>query len=109
MAGHTPGDGSRDGPDEIPIVFTGLRAGEKLYEELLADADATLPTAFPALRIAQLAPAGGDIDALLALARRVEPLPADDVVRAGLAGVVPEYRLVTPLFQDLKSMRRQHS
>jgi FlaA1/EpsC-like NDP-sugar epimerase len=40
--------------DEMQIVFTGLRPGEKLFEELLADADATVPTSFDRLRIAKL-------------------------------------------------------
>ncbi len=46
LAGHSE--------DEIKIEFSGLRAGEKLYEELLADADTTLPTALPQLRVARL-------------------------------------------------------
>jgi FlaA1/EpsC-like NDP-sugar epimerase len=46
LAGHTP--------QEIPIVVIGLRAGEKLYEELLSVADDTLATASAWLRVARL-------------------------------------------------------
>ncbi len=38
--------------DEIAIEFSGLRPGEKLYEELLADDEHTLPTPHEKLRIA---------------------------------------------------------
>lgn len=38
--------------DDIEIQYTGLRPGEKLYEELLADDEKTLPTPHEKLRIA---------------------------------------------------------
>jgi len=77
--------------DDIRIEFTGLRPGEKLYEELLADNERTLLTPHPKLRIAQ----AGQADAAW-LAQLLKWVSAtvmeDDAVRAALTHWVPEYQ-----------------
>jgi FlaA1/EpsC-like NDP-sugar epimerase len=78
--------------DDIRIEYTGLRPGEKLYEEPLADAEQTLPTPHPKLRIAQArAPQnGGLLEELVAWLEE----PGDSTapaVRARLRRWVPEY------------------
>lgn len=79
--------------DEVRIVFSGLRPGEKLYEELLAVSDGTVPTVSPALRVAQLRNDDAAVRSLIAeaLARSgALDVPASEV-RALLARAVPEY------------------
>ena len=39
---------------DIQIIFTGLRPGEKLIEELLADKETTLPTHHTKIMIAKV-------------------------------------------------------
>jgi len=76
---------------DIRIEFTGLRPGEKLYEELLADAEQTRETPHPKLRIARSRAV--DVDFLTSLRSWLEQsAPADDAtVRKELAAFVPEY------------------
>ena len=84
LAGHTPA--------EIPIVFSGLRAGEKLFEELLADSDNTLPTSVSGLRIARLDGRPDAVPELLRWATGAESAE-DAVVRRWLATVVTGFGL----------------
>jgi FlaA1/EpsC-like NDP-sugar epimerase len=79
--------------DEIRITFTGLRPGEKLYEELLADGESTLPTRHAKIRVAQpirLPERAWEVELIRWLQ---QDGPVDDgAVRRGLARFLPEYR-----------------
>ena len=76
--------------DEIRIEFSGLRPGEKLYEELLADAEETRETPHPKLRIARARAV--DADFLVNLRPWfAEASQSDDQVREILVRWVPEY------------------
>lgn len=73
---------------DIEVVYTGLRPGEKLYEELLASSEDTRPTHHPRILIGQVAP----VDAA-EVERRVDELMMlkDGDVVGALRRMIPEY------------------
>src|SRR5579863_1343783 len=82
--------------EQVRIVFTGLRPGEKLYEELLADDETTTRTPHPKLRIAQAREVPNHfLDELLPWLMQHRVL-ADDEVRRDLRRWVPEYQTSMP-------------
>jgi FlaA1/EpsC-like NDP-sugar epimerase len=77
----------------IPIVFTGLRPGDKMTEDFLSAADSVIPTSDSRLgRIGSPSIAPGDFDA--SMAELLESLSNRDLSRllAILCRLVPEYQ-----------------
>ncbi|MDP2066108.1 MAG: nucleoside-diphosphate sugar epimerase/dehydratase [Burkholderiaceae bacterium] len=77
---------------DVPIAFTGLRPGEKLFEELLADDETTEPTPHPKLRVAKTSGQSAvGIDAVAGWIARAGPAPASHDLRRWLQTHLPEY------------------
>ena len=77
--------------DEIKIIYTGLRPGEKLFEELLADDEHTRPTPHPKLRIAKARGAEPGFLETITQWLNQDRIPEDSEVRRDLKRWVPEY------------------
>jgi len=80
------------GAKGVEIKYTGLRDGEKLYEEVLSESEATKPSFHEKIRIACVreydwSDVSREIDALIALSHTYD----DMAVVASMKHLVPEY------------------
>jgi len=88
-------------PDkDIQIVYTGLRPGEKLYEELLTDAEHTIPTHHPKIKKAHVEELNGKsalstIDKLL---NNLYSYSNEEVVQI-MKDLIPEYKSTNGKFK----------
>ena len=78
---------------DVHIVYTGIRPGEKLYEELFYDSEVRLSTPFPKIMRAQ-----GHLPSWPSLMRSLQELRGiaygyrADLIRAKIKQIIPEYQ-----------------
>lgn len=80
------------GAKDVEIKYTGLRAGEKLYEEMLSTTENTLPSFHKKIRIAQVreydfAEVEKHVDELIEISNRYDAME----IVAKMKEIVPEY------------------
>ena len=90
------------GAKNIRIQYTGLRAGEKLYEEMLNEEENTKPSFHEKIRIAQVREydykhVSKDIDELIALSSQFDDLATVKKMKQ----IVPEYRSNNSIYEEL--------
>lgn len=90
------------GASNVEIKFTGLREGEKLYEEVLNEAENTKPSFHEKIRIAEVrtydyAEAAKQIDELIEVAKQYDNMAT---VRK-MKEIVPEYKSNNSIYEQL--------
>jgi FlaA1/EpsC-like NDP-sugar epimerase len=90
---------------DVQIVFTGLRPGEKLHEELLSPTEYAVQTSADKIRVVERNGTAADSAALARRLRnlRVAAVQRDEraIIRA-LTALVPEYRPALPFRRNGK-------
>jgi FlaA1/EpsC-like NDP-sugar epimerase len=92
-------------PDkDIQIVYTGLRPGEKLYEELLTDGELTIPTHHEKIKKAHVEEINCEevMEQIDWLMRDLYSLCACEVVQV-MKDLIPEYHTTNGKFKGAKS------
>jgi len=87
---------------DIKIIYTGLRPGEKLYEELLHNSENTLPTHHPLIMIAKVKEY--DFNTISAYIDELATLTStkDDMkIVSKMKQIVPEYISNNSVFEEL--------
>ena len=90
------------GATNVDIQFTGLRDGEKLYEEVLNDAEITKPTFNKKIKIAQVreydyAQVCQELDTLVSISREYDNMATVKQMKA----IVPEYKSQHSVYEVL--------
>lgn len=90
------------GKSDIKIIYTGLRPGEKLYEEMLNDEEQVLPTSHERIKIAKVREYNFDKveQDILSLIEIAKSYDAAKTVKT-LKSIVPEYVPQNPEYKNL--------
>ena len=88
---------------DIQISFTGLRPGEKLYEELLADAENTLPTHHPQILIGKVKEYGFEVKEKIEKLITLFDTQNNIEIVSRMKELVPEFKSNNSVFEKLDS------
>jgi FlaA1/EpsC-like NDP-sugar epimerase len=91
---------------DIEIVYTGLRPGEKLYEELLNDAENCKTTHHPKIMIAnERAVEAGKVDEIVKLIGLIGKTSNMELVKQ-MKVIVPEFVSNNSIFSELDNAHK---
>ena len=90
------------GAKNVKIEYTGLREGEKLYEEVLNDKEKTKPTFHEKIRIAEVQEydfekISKEIDELMEISKRYDNMETVKKMKE----IVPEYKSNNSIYEEL--------
>lgn len=94
------------GAKNVEINITGLRPGEKLYEEVLNDLEGTKPSFHEKIRIAEVRQydyneVNKEVDELITIARKYDNMATVTMMKS----IVPEYKSNNSIYEKLDKVR----